>query len=92
MRNEKAIPFLLEMLNDGDPKIICQAIRGLQVFDNEEIKTKLKALINNENETVKNLISHDYFSSNKKADIPHSASYNARDYSIYSSYSSYLLF
>lgn len=126
MRNEKTIPFLLEMLNDSDPKIICQAIRGLQVFDSEEIKIKLKALIDNENETVRNLISHCYFSSDKKEEIPHSASYNylkdvvvhadvldvlplikdesihltftsppyynARDYSIYSSYSSYLIF
>jgi len=126
MRNEKAIPFLLEVLNDNDPKIVCQAIRGLQVFNKEEIKTKLKALINNENETVRSLISHDYFCTSKKDKTPHSQSYeylkntvvnadvldvlplirdesihltftsppyyNARDYSIYSSYSSYLLF
>ncbi|MGP1438030.1 MAG: DNA methyltransferase [Treponema sp.] len=76
MQNEESIPFLMEMLNNDDPKIICQAIRGLQVFDNEEIKTKLKTLKTHENETIRNFILHEYFGSYKKDDISHSETYS----------------
>ena len=65
MRSKKAIPALIEMLTDNDPKIISQAIRGLLVFKgDEEIDKKLKKLIEHENETIQTVIRKEYF--NKK--------------------------
>ena len=32
LRNEKAIPILIKLLEDKDPKVVMQAIRGLLVF------------------------------------------------------------
>ena len=32
LRNEKAIPILIRLLSDNDPKVVMQAIRGLLVF------------------------------------------------------------
>jgi len=65
MRSKKAIPALIEMLTDNDPKIISQAIRGLLVFKgDEEIDKKLKKLIEHENETIQAVIRKEYF--NKK--------------------------
>lgn len=44
MRCVDAIPYLIEMLYDEDPKIACQAIRGLLIFKgNSEVDLKLKA-------------------------------------------------
>lgn len=65
MRNKKAIPALIGMLADNDPKIISQAIRGLLVFKGDEtIDKNLKALIEHENETIQIVIRKEYF--NKK--------------------------
>ncbi len=56
MKSKNAIPALVEMLNDNDPQIISQAIRGLLVFKGDkEIDEKLKTLINHENETIQAL-------------------------------------
>ncbi len=65
MRSKKAIPALTEMLNDNDPKIVSQAIRGLLVFKGDEkIDKKLKNLLGHENEMIQTVIRKEYF--NKK--------------------------
>jgi DNA modification methylase len=57
LRNEKAIPTLINFLTDSDPKVVMQAIRGLLVFPNRpEVKQELKKLINHPNELIKEVI------------------------------------
>lgn len=57
LRNEKAIPILIKLLEDKDPKVVMQAIRGLLVFFNrDEVKQELKKLINHPNELIKEVI------------------------------------
>lgn len=57
LRDEKAIPVLMEFLNDNDPKVVMQSIRGLLVFaDKTDVKQELKKLINHPNELIKELI------------------------------------
>lgn len=69
---------LLEFLNDEDPKIILQAIRGLLTFKGEsEVDYQLQKLINHPNEIIKKVIKKTYFNQTK-VDInhqPHSESY-----------------
>ena len=62
MRSRKNIDFLLEVLHDDDPKIVCQAIRALLVFKGEEsVDSELKTLIDHDNEMVKSAIAKEYF-------------------------------
>jgi DNA modification methylase len=57
LRNEKAIPVLIKLLKDKDPKVVMQAIRGLLVFSQrDEVKQNLKKLINHPNEMIKEVI------------------------------------
>jgi len=57
LRNEKTIPILIKFLNDSDPKIVMQAIRGLLIFtDRLDIKQELKKLLNHPNELIKEVI------------------------------------
>jgi len=57
MRNEETIPFQEELLQDNDPEIVLQAIRGLLVFKkNGEVRKKLKTLENHPNEIVREVI------------------------------------
>jgi len=57
LRNEKAIPTLINFLTDSDPKVVMQAIRGLLVFANRpDIKQELKKLLNHPNELIKEVI------------------------------------
>ena len=79
MRSKKAITALVEMLDDNDPKILSQAIRGLLVFKGDkEIDEKLKALIKHENETIQAIIRKEYFSkkSLSKDKLKHPESYD----------------
>ena len=47
-------PYLFKTLNDADPKIVCQAIRGLLVFEKDvDVEEHLKPLINHPNEMVR---------------------------------------
>jgi len=129
MRSRKAIDALFEMLDDNDPKVISQAIRGLLVFKGDEkIDERLKILLKHENEMIQALVRKEYFSFKKlsKDKLKHPESYNylkntvvlgdvrkildiipdesfhltftsppyynARDYSIYTSYIAYLNF
>jgi DNA modification methylase len=79
MRSKKAIPALIEMLTDNDPKIISQAIRGLLIFKgNEEVDKILKKLIEHENETIQNVIRKEYFNKENasKDKLKHPESYD----------------
>ncbi|MCX8105634.1 MAG: DNA methyltransferase [Ignavibacterium album] len=78
MRLKKGQNILIEILQDEDPKIVCQAIRGLLVFKGEDnIDNKLKPLLNHENEMVRNIIFKEYFAEHKyKNAQPHTESYD----------------
>lgn len=78
MRSEETIPLLILILENEDPKIVCQAIRGLLVFKGkEEVDTTLKALINHKNEMVVSIIRKEYYSDNKPISdcLPHYQTY-----------------
>ncbi|WP_068599403.1 DNA methyltransferase [Vaginella massiliensis] len=76
-RTKSIKPILREALMDNDPKIVCQAIRGLLVFKGSGVDEDLKSLINHQNEMVRTIIYKEYFSE-KKANIKqaHSESYD----------------
>ncbi|GAB6959262.1 hypothetical protein JCM15754A_05970 [Prevotella aurantiaca JCM 15754] len=79
MKNSKSIPLMLEILSDPDPKIVCQAIRGLLVFKGDTIiDSTLKELVNHENEMVRTVIYKEYFAKNKNARsaLPHAETYS----------------
>lgn len=67
MRKDIAKPFLIKVLQDEDPKVICQAIRGLLVFKGNGVDNELKQLINHENEMVRTIIYKEYYSEKKSA-------------------------
>lgn len=57
LRNLEAIPILINLLSDKDPKVVMQAIRGLLVFSNNSVvKQELKKLIDHPNELIKEVI------------------------------------
>lgn len=57
LRNEKSIPILINLLEDKDPKVVMQAIRGLLVFScNSNVKNELKKLLNHPNELIREVI------------------------------------
>ncbi len=126
MRSKQNINYLLELLNDYDPEVVLQAIRGLMSFRKEEkIHKILMELINHPNEIVSHYINSELNKNNIK-NIQHSSVnklmanslvsgdvlnilksikeeeihltftsppyYNARDYSIYKSYTEYIEF
>lgn len=68
LRNEKAIPILIKFLDDNDPKVVMQAIRGLLVFANKlNIKEELKKLLNHPNELIKEVIEKEVNGSSYKS-------------------------
>lgn len=72
-------PLLYSFLEDTDPKIICQAIRGLLVFENDkDVETHLRPLVNHENEMVRTVIYKEYFAKEKtqKSALPHAETYD----------------
>lgn len=74
LRNERNKPFLFEILQDEDPKVVCQAIRGLLVFENDiQVERRLKPLLNHPNEIVRNVIYKQYFAekTKKESALPH---------------------
>ncbi|MGM9817951.1 MAG: DNA methyltransferase [Paludibacteraceae bacterium] len=78
MRTEKSIPFLMSMLKNEDPKIVCQAIRGLLVFKgNKSIDKTLMDLVNHENEMIRTIIYKEYFAKEKAKTsvLPHAETY-----------------
>lgn len=78
-RSESAQGILFKILDDKDPKIVCQAIRALLIFKGKpEVDKNLKSLIRHENEMVKKIIYKEYFSKSreKEAVQPHAESYD----------------
>ncbi|MBQ8223359.1 MAG: HEAT repeat domain-containing protein [Bacteroidales bacterium] len=66
MREKGNIPFLKKTLLDSDPKIVCQAIRGLLIFKGDEVvDSALKELVDHENEMVRSVILKEYFPKTK---------------------------
>ncbi len=54
MRNEKAIPVLIQHLADADPKVILQALRGLLYFkEKSEVQKALDSLYEHPNELIR---------------------------------------
>ena len=78
-RNISNKPLLFNFLEDEDPKIVCQAIRGLLVFgkDNDVI-VHLKPLINHQNEMVRTVIYKEYFAkeNQSKSVLSHTETYD----------------
>lgn len=78
-RNSINKPLLFNFLEDKDPKIVCQAIRGLLVFgkDNDVIE-HLKPLINHPNEMVRTVIYKEYFAkeNQSKSVLSHNETYD----------------
>jgi DNA modification methylase len=72
-------PLLYGFLNDEDPKIVCQAIRGLLVFEQDkDVETHLRPLVNHENEMVRTVIYKEYFAKEKTSEnvLPHTETYD----------------
>ena len=79
MRSKKAIPALIELLDDYDPKVVTQAIRALLVFKGDEtIDKALKKLIDHENEMIQMVINKEYFGkkNSSKDKLKHPQSYD----------------
>jgi DNA modification methylase len=78
MRTKNGQIILTEILQDNDPKIVCQAIRGLLVFKgNSKVDDRLKPLLNHENEMVRTVIYKEYFTEQKNKNAqPHTESYD----------------
>lgn len=78
-RKSENKPLLYSFLEDTDPKIICQAIRGLLVFEKDkDIEEHLRPLINHENEMVRTVIYKEYFAKEKstKNTLPHTETHD----------------
>ena len=79
LRRQQNKPYLFEILHDEDPKVVCQAIRGLLFYDDDIlVERKLKPLLNHENETVRTVIYKEYFADKTKKvkDLPHPETYD----------------
>lgn len=79
MRSPECIPFLKKKLEDSDPKVVCQAIRGLLLHKGAgDVDAALKKLADHENETVRALIRREYFASGKssKPSLPHAETFS----------------
>ncbi|MGL4594370.1 MAG: DNA methyltransferase [Thermoguttaceae bacterium] len=78
LRKQENKAFLLETLSDEDPKIVCQAIRGLLVWGTEsDVKEHLKPLVNHPNETVRTVIYKQFFARENRSleSLPHPQTY-----------------
>lgn len=79
LRQEQNKPFLFEVLNDEDPKVVCQAIRGLLHYENDvQVERRLKPLLNHQNEIVRTVIYKEFFAekTKKEHDLPHPETYD----------------
>lgn len=127
LRHKSAIPYLISLTEDKDPKVVMQAIRALLVFKNSPtVINCLEKAKDHPNELVRDYITAEIARPTKDTLSKHSyvnpflknvivngdvlellpyvpeesihltftspPYYNARDYSIYSSYSKYLEF
>ena len=79
MRLPQAQTRLVKLLNDSDPKVVLQAIRGLLVFkDNQSIREALVKLEFHPNETIQSVIKREfsYNEASSKVVQPHTSSPN----------------
>ena len=79
LRREQNKPYLFEILNDEDPKVVCQAIRGLLVYENDIlVERKLKPLLDHPNEMVRTVIYKEFFAEKTKKEhfLPHPETYD----------------
>ncbi|HZQ06762.1 MAG TPA: DNA methyltransferase [Anaerolineae bacterium] len=68
MRTSKAIPYLIQLLNDTDPKIVLQAIRGLLVFRSDTaVQDQLRRLASHPNEMIQSVIHREFFQDSNSA-------------------------
>lgn len=77
LRKAQNKPYLFQTLEDEDPKIVCQAIRGLLFYDKDDsVSRRLKPLMDHPNEMVRNVIHKEFFAnkSAKTSTTPHSES------------------
>ncbi|MCL2744822.1 MAG: HEAT repeat domain-containing protein [Planctomycetaceae bacterium] len=59
--------ILIQILQDNDPKVVCQAVRALLVFvRDKEVIAALKPLINHPNEMVRTVIYKEFFSEKRQ--------------------------
>ncbi len=57
LKDKKAIPILIQMLSDQDPKVVMQAMRGLFVFSKDiQVKKQLSKLLSHPNELIREVI------------------------------------
>ncbi|MDR0485164.1 MAG: HEAT repeat domain-containing protein [Elusimicrobiota bacterium] len=78
-RDIKNKSILISFLRDADPKVVCQAIRALLVFEKDaETEKILRPLINHPNEMARTIIYKEFFSKNGSNGgiLPHSQTYN----------------
>ncbi len=77
-RNVNAQDFLMQTLQDDDPKVVCQAIRALLVFkDNPNITKELKKLKNHKNEMVQSVIEKEFYTEAAiKSKLKHTETYD----------------
>jgi hypothetical protein len=67
MRNEKIIPCLIEILDDEDPKVVMQAIRGLLNFkENTLVQTALKEIALHPNEEISYILEKEFITGSQK--------------------------
>lgn len=79
LRNELNKPYLFEILYDEDPKVVCQAIRGLLNYENDIlVERKLKPLLHHPNEIVRTVIYKEFFAEKvrKESALPHPETYS----------------
>ena len=76
-RNIETKDFLIKILKDDDPKIVCQAIRALLVFKgNTEIMKRLKDLRNHKNEMICAVIEKEFYTVSKQpSQLHHTETY-----------------
>ena len=66
LRHHDAKESLISLLSDYDPKVVCQAIRGLLVFkDDNHVHEELRKLIEHPNEVVRAVIKKEFYSKKK---------------------------
>jgi DNA modification methylase len=79
LRKEQNKPFLFEILHDEDPKVVCQAIRGLLHYDKDiQVERRLKPLLHHQNEIVRTVIYKEFFSEkvHNEHSLPHPETYD----------------
>lgn len=71
-RDRAVIPLLMQLLNDSDPKVVLQAIRGLLTFKyNPLVSEQLTKLSCHPNETIQSVIAKEFLSNGNISKSPY---------------------